>query len=66
VALNKARGSQSDNFAAQDDAKARTRQKKSAPRHFPAPATGARGLSRATNQRLICHAKVLTRLLKML
>jgi hypothetical protein len=66
VALNSAHDSQSGNFAAQDGAKARARQKISAPRHFPAPAGGARGLSRAANRRLICHAGVLERLLEML
>jgi hypothetical protein len=66
VVLNRARGSRSDNFAAQDGAKARAWQKFSAPRHFPAPARGARGLSRAANQRLICREGVLTRLMEML
>jgi hypothetical protein len=42
------------------------RQKISGPRHFRAPAGGARGLSRAVNRQLICRAQVLARLLDML
>jgi hypothetical protein len=66
VELNSVRGSRSAKFAVQDGANARVRQKFSAPRRFPAPAGGARGLSRAANRRLIFRAGVLAGLLEML
>jgi hypothetical protein len=65
AALNRARGSRSDKFAAQDGAKARAA-KKLVPWHFRAPTGESRGLFRAANRRLICHARILLRLLEML
>jgi hypothetical protein len=47
-------------------AQKRARQNILGPQHFRAPAGGSHGLSRAANQRLICRARVLPRLLEML
>jgi hypothetical protein len=66
VELNRARGSQSGKFAAQDSANARARQTFSRAARFPAPAGGARVLSRAANGRLFYRAGVFAPLLEML
>jgi hypothetical protein len=47
-------------------AQTRARQTFSRAAHFPAPAGGARGLSRAAKERLICRAGIFAHLLEML